>query len=102
MGRSRSEPGSPASLQQVVIDEAPESDSLVATKQDSQKALLGSGSSPVLRRSWIGHKCRSSSRTKSLSGSDFDPDEVPLRGGHPAEPAAVQASEGQRSAAGEQ
>ena len=102
MGRNRSEPGSPVSLQQVVIDEGPDEGILVSAKQDSHRALLGSGSSPARRPSWIGHKRRPSNLTKSLSGSDFDPDEAPLRGGHPAKPAPVQASEAQRDAAGEQ
>ena len=99
MGRNKSEPGSPASLQQVVIDEVPDEDPLVAAKQDSHIALLGSGSSPARRPSWIGHK---RNLTKSLSGSDFDPDEVPLRGGHQANAAPVQATEAQRDAVGEQ
>ncbi len=102
MGRNRSEPGSPASLQQVVIDEVLDKDPLVAAKQDSHIALLGSGSSPARRPSWIGQKRRPSNLTKSLSSSDFDPDEVPLRGGHQAKPAPVQATEAQRDAAGEQ
>ena len=102
MGRNRSEPGSPASLQQVVIDEVPDEDPLVAAKQDSHRALLGSGSSPVRRPSWIGHRRRPSNLTKSLSGSDFDPDEVPLRGGHEAKPVHMQATEAQKDAAGEQ
>ena len=99
MGRNRSEPGSPASLQQVVIDEVRDEDPLVAAKQDSHRALLGSGSSPARR---IGHRRRPSNLTKSLSGSDFDPDEVPLRGGHEAKPAPVQTTEAERDAVGEQ